>query len=74
MTHWMERTNCGGTDPEVFHPLAEIGTRAYRNQVAKAKSICKPCPVKPECIEFRRDDPHSIAGGLTAEERRAHAH
>jgi hypothetical protein len=68
---WRRHAECRTADPEAFFPAAEVGP-AYDEQVAAAKAICAGCPVRPACLEFALTAlAHGIAGGLTADERRA---
>src|ERR1041385_7737210 len=43
-----------------------------QTQIAAAKSICGGCPVRDDCLGWvlSTPDDHTIAGGLTPEERR----
>jgi hypothetical protein len=68
---WRSRAACVGTSPDLFFPTAESGV-VYRAQVAAAKAVCSRCVVTAECLTFALERmPYGIAGGLTAEERRA---
>lgn len=68
---WRRHAECRTADPEAFFPAAEVGP-AYDEQVTAAKAICGGCPVRTACLEFALTAlAHGIAGGLTADERRA---
>ena len=68
---WRRHAECRNAEPETFFPAAEIGP-AYDEQVAAAKAVCAGCPVRTPCLEFALTAlAHGIAGGLTADERRA---
>lgn len=68
---WRQHAECRTADPEAFFPAAEVGP-AYDEQVAAAKAICAGCSVRTACLEFALAAlAHGIAGGLTADERRA---
>lgn len=68
---WRERAACAGLNPDAFFPLAEVGP-AYEASVRAAKAVCARCPVRKQCLAFAMTDmPYGIAGGFTAEERRA---
>ena len=68
---WRSRAACLGVDPELFFPAAETGP-VYDAQVSAAKAVCRPCPVRAECLaEALTRIPYGIAGGLTEDERRA---
>jgi hypothetical protein len=38
--------------------------------IAHAKSICRECPARIDCLEQGLHEPYGIRGGLTADERR----
>jgi hypothetical protein len=69
---WRSRAACLGTvEPELFFPVAETGP-VHDAQVAAAEAVCARCPVVAACLaEALARIPHGVAGGLTAEERRA---
>lgn len=58
---------CAQTDPELFFPQ----TWQSSTQIQQAKSICKVCPVKAECLAeaLREEYNDGIWGGLTPAER-----
>jgi WhiB family redox-sensing transcriptional regulator len=65
---WEERALCRNVeDQSIFFP--EHGNRSP----AKAKAICRRCPVKAECLSaaFENDERFGIWGGMTEKERRA---
>jgi hypothetical protein len=69
--HWRQRAACRSEDPELFFPDADNGP-SYEPQVASAKAVCLDCPVRNRCLnEALAHIPDGIAGGMTAEERRA---
>jgi hypothetical protein len=72
-TKWIKRAACGGVT-EIFFP-----ERLTERTVAKAKSICKHCPVVKDCLDyhFQHEGPrgdididYGIAAGMTSDERR----
>ncbi|MCW2900390.1 MAG: whiB1 [Streptosporangiaceae bacterium] len=68
---WRQNAACRAADPELFFPTAEAGP-AHAEQVAAAKAVCAGCPVRTPCLEFASTAlAHGIAGGMTADERRA---
>jgi hypothetical protein len=68
---WRTFAACREVDAELFFPVATSG-RAYERQVLAAKSVCAGCTVVSQCLaEAIELLPHGIAGGLTADERRA---
>jgi WhiB family redox-sensing transcriptional regulator len=78
---WQERAACRGHPrPDVFYPPparaeADIkrsqSERRRRIVVAEAKSVCRLCEVRDECLEYADTigDYNGIWGGLTARER-----
>jgi len=54
---------CGDIDSSVLHPGAEIP-----QAVARARTICARCDVRPECLAFARRTVNRITGGLAARE------
>ena len=62
---WQQYANCLGVDPDLFFPERGASTRT-------AKSICRECQVRPECLEFAivSSEKFGIWGGLSERERR----
>ena len=62
---WQATALCAQTDPEAFFPEKGGSTR-------EAKSVCKVCEVKQECLEYAlaHDERYGIWGGLSERERR----
>ncbi|MCL2784130.1 MAG: WhiB family transcriptional regulator [Propionibacteriaceae bacterium] len=62
---WQASALCAQTDPEAFFPEKGGSTR-------EAKSVCKVCDVKQECLEYAlaHDERFGIWGGLSERERR----
>jgi len=62
---WQASALCAQTDPEAFFPEKGGSTR-------EAKSVCKVCEVKQECLEYAlaHDERYGIWGGLSERERR----
>ncbi|MEU9031465.1 WhiB family transcriptional regulator [Streptomyces sp. NPDC048383] len=56
-----------GVDPELFfaHALSTL-------QTARAKAICRVCPLRAACLEgaLERDEQHGVWGGTDEDERR----
>lgn len=68
---WRTEAACLDEDPELFFPVVEEGPLCA-DQVAAAKAVCARCPVRRLCLDDASGRlTHGIAGGLTAEERRA---
>lgn len=68
---WQDHAACLGADLRVFFPK-----RINDSTAARAKRICRDCPVMAECLEHelaQRDyEQHGIYGGLTPDERKAY--
>lgn len=64
---WTERGSCRQTDPELFFP-----TRSALQFSARAKKVCRQCPVTAECLEhaLTTGEDYGVWGGLSANERR----
>jgi WhiB family redox-sensing transcriptional regulator len=62
---WQASAVCSQTDPEAFFPEKGGSTR-------EAKSVCKLCEVRQECLEYAltHDERYGIWGGLSERERR----
>ena len=62
---WHDRANCKGANADLFFPERGASTRT-------AKSICRECPVRAECLEFALSsgEKFGIWGGLSERERR----
>ena len=62
---WQASALCAQTDPEAFFPEKGGSTR-------EAKSVCKVCEVRQECLEYAlaHDERYGIWGGLSERERR----
>lgn len=63
---WFTRKSCTREDGHLFFP--------ERNQawkVAKAKAICRECPVRRQCLEysFENDFEFGTFGGVSTKER-----
>ncbi|MDH2424715.1 WhiB family transcriptional regulator [Sphaerisporangium sp. TRM90804] len=64
---WMRWSSCGETDPDLFHP--EDSNAA---QAEQAKSVCRRCPVRDECLDYAlgNREEFGVWGGLSPVERR----
>jgi WhiB family redox-sensing transcriptional regulator len=65
---WRMNAACQPFDSELFFP----DRSAYRNnEVARAKAVCRGCPVREECLKAAMDGREKVGiwGGLTPEER-----
>jgi WhiB family redox-sensing transcriptional regulator len=73
MSGWRDQARCrpgSNIDPELFFP-ASSGAPADNLKIARAKAICKPCPVRHRCLEWavQTRQEAGIWGGLTEKER-----
>ena len=61
---WILQANCGETNHNLFFSK-------YKKEQEQAKSICRSCKVKSDCLQFAIDNEcnDGIFGGLTAKER-----
>jgi WhiB family transcriptional regulator, redox-sensing transcriptional regulator len=66
--HWRARAACRPYGSELFFPVKAD----FRNsEIARAKAICRQCPVREECLQVAMDGREKIGiwGGFTPEER-----
>ena len=69
---WRARANCKGVPVEVFfHPDGERDPVRSRRE-ARAKAICRGCPVQLECLHeaVATPNPYGTWGGMSERERR----
>jgi len=71
MDNWRDRAACRTEDPDLFFPVGTTGPALL--QIEEAKSVCRGCPVRDECLEWAVETGQDIGvwGGLTELERRA---
>ncbi|HSG80008.1 MAG TPA: WhiB family transcriptional regulator [Acidimicrobiia bacterium] len=62
---WQDDANCKGANADLFFPERGASTRT-------AKSICRECRVRAECLEFAIEtgEKFGIWGGMSERERR----
>lgn len=68
---WQMKGACRGMDSTFFfHPEGERGP-ARTNREAKAKGICRTCPVVEQCRRHALavQEPYGVWGGLSESER-----
>ena len=68
---WREDAECRDHDPELFFPEGTAGPA--QRQAEEAKLVCKPCPVRAQCLGFalRQGLNFGIWGGTNVAERGA---
>ncbi len=66
---WRERSACGPQLGDVMNPAGEKGHHV--TEVARAKAVCRDCPVWRECLEWAiASGSTGIWGGTTVHERK----
>jgi WhiB family transcriptional regulator, redox-sensing transcriptional regulator len=68
---WRHIAACRDEDPELFFPIGNTGPALL--QIEEAKSVCRRCPVREECLQFALESGQDagVWGGLSEDERRA---
>ncbi len=70
---WQPRALCRGNHSHLFFPPSTFERKDERERrEARAKAICRVCPVKGDCLQsaIAIREPYGIWGGLTESERR----
>lgn len=70
---WDEAAACLGEDLTLFFAPNYFEKQSVkRAREAKAKLICRSCPVQAECLEYglASSDGHGVWGGFNEQERR----
>lgn len=70
---WQVKAACRGPHAVVFFPPSHAERKDERaSRERAAKEICRPCPVRQECLEYaiRIREAHGIWGGLNELERK----
>ena len=67
---WREVARCKQMDPDLFFPVGTTGPALL--QIEAAKSVCRTCTVRDECLQYAVDSnqEYGVWGGTTEEERR----
>lgn len=70
-TSWRSQALCRDTSVEVFFAPERERSRERAKREAKARAICRHCPVLTECRAFAlgAEEAHGIWGGLSEDER-----
>ena len=67
---WQPRAACRDQDPELF--FSDHHSLPDRDRVARARLICRTCPVKDACLaDALATDAYGIWGNTTRDERMA---
>ncbi len=71
MWSWQDRAACTGMDRRLFFGPDDEPRPDREIREAKAKAVCKRCPVRVQCLDYalRHSIRHGIWGGLNEEER-----
>jgi WhiB family redox-sensing transcriptional regulator len=70
---WQPIALCRGNHSHLFFPPSTTERKDERERrEIRAKSICKVCPVRSDCLDYAMTikEPYGIWGGLTETERR----
>ena len=67
---WRKLGTCRTLDTNMFFPIGQTGEAEIK--IARAKSVCVPCPVRQQCLEFAitTNQEYGVWGGHSEEERR----
>jgi WhiB family redox-sensing transcriptional regulator len=70
---WQRAAACRGMDTNIFFESDNSRFNKRGPDVRRAKEICKPCPVRDECLEAAKvnNEQFGIFGGTTPGERRS---
>lgn len=72
-TGWQQEGLCRAEDATVFFPPAHFEHKPEREaREAKAKAICRRCPVRIECLDWALAvrEPFGVWGGRSESERK----
>jgi WhiB family redox-sensing transcriptional regulator len=70
---WQVKAACRGPQAAVFFPPPHFERKDEKlEREARAKAICRTCPVRRPCLDYaiRIREPHGIWGGLSESERK----
>jgi WhiB family redox-sensing transcriptional regulator len=69
--NWQQDAACRGTDGTFFFPPDRERESARTKRVARAKAVCRECPVIADCRAYALQvgEPFGVWGGLSEEER-----
>lgn len=71
--NWRDARACRDSDPDLFFPEDPASTPVGRQQRSAAKRVCRPCPVREQCLALAMAERHNdgVWGGLDESERRS---
>lgn len=69
--NWRHDAACLDEDPDLFFPIGNTGPALL--QVAEAKTVCRRCPVREQCLHWaiEHGQDSGVWGGLGENERRS---
>ena len=67
---WRREAACKDLDTDLFFPVGVTGPAIPH--LARAKAVCRTCPVRSECLDFAitTNQEFGVWGGASEEERR----
>ena len=70
--NWRMRAACIDEDPDLFFAVG--ASRRAGVEIEQAKSVCRRCPVRADCLSFAIEtgQESGVWGGLSEHERRVH--
>jgi WhiB family transcriptional regulator, redox-sensing transcriptional regulator len=73
MSDWRRDAACQGMDPELWFPVSNHPKDpAEFQRISRAKTVCRSCPVRAECLAYAQDTgQRGIWGGMDEDERRS---
>ncbi|WP_081631453.1 WhiB family transcriptional regulator [Nocardia sp. 348MFTsu5.1] len=73
---WQRQARCRGNDSAIFFPPNGSRGKAREELEARAKGICRQCPVRNPCRDhaLASGEPYGVWGGTTAKERALWTH
>jgi WhiB family transcriptional regulator, redox-sensing transcriptional regulator len=70
---WIPQAACRDTDPDTFFPSQpDSAGQTGAKGLEAARTICRTCPVQPECLEYAltHHEKFGVWGGTSERERR----
>ena len=69
--NWQQDAACRGTDAAWFFPPERERESARTKRIARAKTVCRQCPVIADCRAYalKVGEPFGVWGGLSEDER-----